>query len=110
MPLLKIIFHQWKQGFINMVSLPWIHKGSSPEFEEKRQKWQEACTQDSVLADFTKYLMDGTPMFGPVFNQTEVDRLEQIFSSRAGEDSCWNQQALTSYLLSQIPPGEEFEA
>ncbi|CAI6083890.1 unnamed protein product [Clonostachys chloroleuca] len=55
-----------------MVSLPWIHKGSSPEFAEKRQKWQEACTQDSVLADFTKYLMDGTPMFGPVFNQTEA--------------------------------------
>ncbi|CAH0038958.1 unnamed protein product [Clonostachys rhizophaga] len=110
MPLLKNIFHKWKQGFINMVSLPWIHKGSSVKFEENRQKWQEACTQDSVLADFTTYLMEGTPTLGPVFNETEVDRLQQLFSSRAGENNCWNQQALTSYLLAQIPPGEEFEA
>ncbi|CAH0050367.1 unnamed protein product [Clonostachys solani] len=80
---------------------------STPEFLAERQKWQETRTQDEVLADFTKYLQNGTPSWGPAFNEKEIETLQKTFAAHAKSEKSWDQQSLESYLLTQIPEGDE---
>ncbi|VUC34280.1 unnamed protein product [Clonostachys rosea] len=80
---------------------------STPEFIAERQKWQETRTQEEILADFTKYLQNGTPSWGPAFNEKEVETLQKTFAAHANSDKSWDQQSLESYLLTQIPEGDE---
>ncbi|CAH0040369.1 unnamed protein product [Clonostachys solani] len=79
-------------SFVAFLASPYI-EGNTPEFEADREKWQETCTRDLVLADFTKYLQHGHTYPGRVLNKTES----------------WDQESLESYLLTQLPQEGDYK-
>lgn len=43
---------------------------------------------DEILADFTKYLQNGTPSWGPAFNEKEIETLQKTFAAHAKSEKC----------------------
>ncbi|CAH0022255.1 unnamed protein product [Clonostachys rhizophaga] len=84
--------------------------GHSPEFDTARERWQKECTQDQVLADFTKYLRNGSPNWPAPFKQSELDFLEKSFAAHARPDKTWDQDSLKAYLQTQVPEDGECQA
>ncbi|CAH0047667.1 unnamed protein product, partial [Clonostachys solani] len=86
-----------------------FNHGSSRRFEEARNEWKLNSTQDSVLADFAKFLLHGRAQVRPIIDSKEAETLERIFTSHVNSNNCWDRQSLKSYLATKVPGDANFQ-
>uniref|UniRef100_A0A8H7K9J8 Uncharacterized protein n=1 Tax=Bionectria ochroleuca TaxID=29856 RepID=A0A8H7K9J8_BIOOC len=99
-------------------------------FLDAREKWQEACTSgkdpllgrvsergflhlregQSILADFSDYLLCGNSKYSPRFNSSEAQALKTPFFSYAKDINYWDVHSFESFLLTRMPPDEKCQA
>ncbi|VUC20915.1 unnamed protein product [Clonostachys rosea] len=96
-------------SFIAFITAPPAIDGNTPEFKAEREIWRQTCTQETVLADFTKFLQRGNCEQYQLFRDAEWKALEKAFSDYSHSDNCWDQQSLELFFLSQIPQEEDFK-
>ncbi|CAG9998503.1 unnamed protein product [Clonostachys byssicola] len=77
---------------------------ASKGFLDARGKWQEACTSESILADYADYLLYGNPKYPPRFTSSEVQALKTSFLSHAKDNNYWDVHSFESFLLTRMPP------
>ncbi|CAH0033334.1 unnamed protein product [Clonostachys rhizophaga] len=78
----------------------------SPVFHENRKEWLANVTRESILREYTEYVLHGKPGIGGVFENAERRVLKKIFATYANSDNRWDRQSLESFLITRIPQDE----
>ncbi|CAH0049023.1 unnamed protein product [Clonostachys solani] len=59
--------------------------------------------QESILVEYTEFVLHGKPGIGGVFKKGERRALEKIFAVYANPDNRWDRQSLESFLITRVP-------